>query len=36
MEFILKLLQSLSLKYLSFTDKLKRYDLTVLYNKIYN
>jgi hypothetical protein len=36
MEFILKLLQSLSVKYLSFTDKLKEYDLTVLYNKIYN
>jgi hypothetical protein len=36
MEFILKFLQNLSLKYLSFTDKLKGYDLTVLYNKIYN
>jgi hypothetical protein len=36
MKFIIKLLQSLSVKYLSFTDKLKEYDLTVLYNKIYN
>jgi hypothetical protein len=36
MKFILKILQSLLVKYLSFTDKLKEYDLTVLYNKIYN
>jgi hypothetical protein len=36
MKFIINFLQSLSVKYLSFTDKLKEYDLTVLYNKIYN
>lgn len=33
MKFIIKLLQSLSVEYLSFADKLKRYDLTVLLHK---
>jgi hypothetical protein len=33
MKFIIKFLQSLSVKYLSFTDKLKRYDLTVRLHK---
>jgi hypothetical protein len=36
MKFIIKLLQSLSVKYLSFTDKLKEYDLTVLFHKQLN
>jgi hypothetical protein len=33
MKFILYLLQSLSVKYLSFTDTLKEYDLIVLLHK---
>jgi hypothetical protein len=33
MKFIIKILQSFSVKYLLFTDKLKGYDLIVLLHK---